>query len=209
MKVEPLSGREKNIIVLGITVAIIALLATYLFDPYWEKYNTLKSDFQTKTVKLADLQKEAGQESANKKQIEEARKKLREIKGRLPDHPANAELLFYINRAAAESAVTLEIVVMNGSRDKKSAPAIKEKGMSSLPVEITVSGPYPKIRIFTQKIQELKRVNRLSSVELTNNVSKVSGKLVLQAFFVQTSETDKTGNTDIPTTVLTKADPFI
>ncbi len=200
-----LSKREKNLIVLAVSFGITAILITYVLLPYWDKLVQVRNDLEAKETALSLIRKVTQNEAALDRKIAELTASLDSLRRRLPVSPETAELLYYINKAAGETSVSLE--EMETGKGNESV----EANLASLAVKITITGTYAQTRAFLEKTENLQRINNLTKVEIrAEHPDRLRTILFLDVYQFKKGHEGLENGSDVPPPAsVTKSDPFI
>lgn len=189
-----LQSKSVQLLVAGI-LAIVLVVAGYflVFQSQWteyqealEKEETLKKDYESKSIRAANLE--------NLKQelvlIEDS------IQILLKQLPTNAEipaLIQELHQAAAKNNLTMTSVIPQQS--------VVENPIERLPFSIAVSGSYDQLVEFTRDIGRMSRIVTLSNMSLNSdsNNKQAKGDTSSKLSFTALANTYKAVDTPVST----------
>lgn len=160
-----INRREQNILIVGGTLIFIMLFLNYFLQPQWDKYNNDKASLAGLSSKAEMLKAEKEKKLKEKLEtVEELKGQVRSLRSQLPVSEETAGFLGFLVSAADAAEVNLAQLNVDGIKENKEV-----KGTSALPVNIKVEGSYLQVRAFTEKLENLKRLNHITSMRISRD----------------------------------------
>jgi Tfp pilus assembly protein PilO len=177
----PLQGRERALLWALAVAAPCALFWSLVYAPSVDRMARIERDITARRAELALLRARAGQETALRRQLEEAQRRVQEAEALLPTARDIPDLLVQLDTLARTSGVDLARVAPGpleplsppgGGRSQapssggSTAAAARARGASSappaqgvdrFPVDLVVRGSFPHITRFVAGIETFPR----------------------------------------------------
>lgn len=160
-----ISVRNKFMLVCGVMLLIIMGFYFLICKPKALAVEALQSQLQQQRVTLGELR--------DIPDPEDYQRQLREqealVKSLLPDSEAITDLLVVLNALGKEQRVKIVGIKQNAFTDRKT--------YYEIPLEITVSGTYPDLLHFINKMEGLRRFNSICKIGVQADENLVTMQL--------------------------------
>lgn len=136
---------------------------------YWgyQELTSQKELAMKKQLELGDSQKRTSQLIELSRKYDDAKARLSDIDRALPRESKQAEMLLELRDAAATSGVQISSLQFTGTATPKNATtnqALLQADLYVLPISLRLSGTYPQLIDFMQKLNGLGRLNSVTSL---------------------------------------------
>lgn len=160
-----ISVRNKFMLVCGVMLLVIMGFYFLICKPKALAVEALQSQLQQQRVTLRELQDIPDPEDYQRQlQEQEAL-----VKSLLPDSEAITDLLVVLNALGKEQRVKIVGIKQNAFTDRKT--------YYEIPLEITVSGTYPDLLHFINKMEGLRRFNSICKIGVQADENLVTMQL--------------------------------
>lgn len=160
-----ISVRNKFMLVCGVMLLVIMGFYFLICKPKALAVEALQSQLQQQRVTLGELR--------DIPDPEDYQRQLREqealVKSLLPDSEAITDLLVVLNALGKEQRVKIVGIKQNAFTDRKT--------YYEIPLEITVSGTYPDLLHFINKMEGLRRFNSICKIGVQADENLVTMQL--------------------------------
>lgn len=206
MTLATLSRREQNILIIGSAVIIVLLFILYFLQPEWEKYNNEKADLVSLVAKRDTLKAVKMKEQKTKPEsIVSLKNQIKALRGNLPVTRETAGLVYLLDSAAKETGANIVEITTGDITQNKNI-----KGTIILPVNLRITGTYEQIRNFVIKLENLKRLNHISEINVKTSENCLEGDISMEVYSWALGETSLNDTLSIPKSpVMGKPDPFL
>jgi len=205
---QSMTGREKNLITLAITIIFCALFITYLILPGIDKYKSAQSRLTDASARLEQLQKAEETMNSSEEELDQIKDDLQEYRKQLPVSPESAELLYYLNQAAEKSGVSLTKYEFNESEaDAEKEP---ENGLVLVGGKIGVLGTYIQVNNFVNQTEDLTRIthNRVITINEIKEKAALECTIEFTSYVAAYGAMNFEHTGDIPNAAAGKPSPF-
>ena len=171
MNLESLKEDKSQQIVLIVIAAYLLAATLFYFIVLGPRFSALKETKASVSEKGAGLNM-SGDCNKQRQKIEEARKKISELKGKidyyekmLPTEKDIPYLLQYLSRAAKETGVKLFQI-----KKETETKAEKEQAIyATVPLALTLKGGYHSIGLFINRLENAERFMKIQSFEIKSD----------------------------------------
>ena len=208
MMKQVLTGREKNLITLAVTIIFCALFISYVLSPGIDKYKSAQAQFAGAAARLTQLQKAEKTINSSQVDLDRLNNELQEYRKQIPVSPESAELLYYLNQAAQKTGVTLvRYEFTPGEGDTEQKP---DNGLVMSAAKVGVLGTYVQVNNFVKQTEDLIRIthNRVVTINEIKEQSKLECIIEFVSYVASYGAGDFRHNSDIPDAALGKQSPF-
>lgn len=186
-----LTSREKNTVILAVTVLFCVFAYIYIFTLFFGQYNKIKSDTSFALGRLKYLKSVKNGLGLTNVRMKEMKDKLVTYRKQIPESTESAELLFYLNQAAQKSGVVLnkfDLSVIEKNSDKKTGT-----DKNTVKTTISVTGSFVQIRNFLVQTEELPRLTHNNNIA----INEIAGTPRLECIIELTAFRSDINNSDI------------
>ena len=182
----PISERNKQFIIVGITIAIVAVGIWLGYDQYGRVAAAQQQVNKSQTA-LSEEKQELDNLVKLNQSLQQMSVEMDSVRQVLPQGIAVPELLTNLEAIAVHSEVTLNSVAVEtetaiaknvSSQEEKVAPS----GVKSLPVRVSITGNYNNVKKF---LSDLEMNMRLLDVNSISSVGEGIFEIALTAYYVE------------------------
>ncbi len=143
---------------------------------YWghQQLTEQRDRVNKKQLDLSDSQKRTSQLIELSRKYDEAKARISDIDRALPRDSKQAEMLLEIRDAAAASGVRIASLQFTGAATPKNAStnqALLQKDLYVLPISLRLSGSYPQLITFLDKLNGLGRLNSVTNLTTSKTIA--------------------------------------
>jgi type IV pilus assembly protein PilO len=151
-----MSIRNKVILICSTTLLVLIGFYLLICKPKAQAVEALQGRLEQQRVVLRDTQRELRDIPDPEGYQQQLHEQEALVKSLLPDSEAITDLLVVLNALGKEQRVKIVGVRQNAYTDRKT--------YYEIPLEITVSGTYPDLLYFINKMEGLRRFNSISKI---------------------------------------------
>lgn len=184
--IKGMSARDKNALIILITIVLAALSYMYLIEPTWIKYNDNLSIINIKGAQL-DIIKNNEKDSSNLDgKIYKYTQKLQNLSLELPNKINSAELLYMLQTEAEK--VNVDLIKLEETSNTINSITKPEK-TEFVPYKITVKGKAAEVYKLIELVEKLQRKVIISDVkiEMNDQDKKFYAEITIAPFYLNES----------------------
>lgn len=181
-----ISARDKNALILLITIVIAFLAYLYLYEPLWNEIQINKSQLTPVIKKNELINNYAKNISELESELQENIKKMQELDLKLPNNYNTAELLFLLQKAAILSNVS--ILKYETNEDQNTSNKFGEAEFITSTVSIT--GNPQQIDKYINELLNLKRTIDIVNIKVEKDTQKkgYTAQIKITPFYIQNNQ---------------------
>ncbi|WP_425060714.1 hypothetical protein SCACP_14570 [Sporomusa carbonis] len=163
---------KHKLYILGLGVVLLTTLFYILvLSPQRDRIAELKSEYQAESQRVKTIEAFAMNHPDLDQYLNELDNKLAQSDNKLPGQPEVGEFLKDVEQAAKGSGIQLSEI--------KPSPAANKESYREIPVEINVKGTYLQTLDFIKKLEDSRRFNAVTNVNIQAKQGSLESKLNL------------------------------
>lgn len=179
------------------TIGTIIFFAVFAIRPTLQTIAELLKKIDDQREVLNQAERKTTMLATAQEQYNNAEKYLPALDMAIPADYETQSLLKYIEAAAAELQIPISSIQIDGIKNPIPKKAV---GIQEISFNLTLDVPYPQLKLFINRLQQLPRVITITNITMNSDVEKkksptttntnVSTSLACKTYFVSTKESN-------------------